>query len=70
MNTIEQRVAFVNAQTAAMLAELEGMKAENALRERRGEAQAYTEADFMNLPDRYQLDHNTVIAFLRDGSRP
>ena len=69
MNTIEARVAFVNSQAAAMLAELEGMKAENVYRERRGESQAYAEQAFFDLIDKYQLGHNSVLNILRGEQR-
>lgn len=64
--TAEQKAAYVNAQAASMLAELESMKAANQLREYRGEAQAWTEEDFYGLPDKYGLGCNTVMLFFRD----
>ncbi len=60
------RVAYIVSQSAAMLAELEGMKAENRSREGHGQAHAYGEDAFFDLPVRYGLAHNQVVAYLRD----
>jgi hypothetical protein len=51
------------AQTASMLAELEAMKAENRQREMQGFSDAYGEAQFLALPDRYGIGHNAVVSF-------
>lgn len=62
--TPEQKAAFINAQAACMLAELEAMKAFNHFRMSIGMALAYDEEAFLALPDKYGLGHNTVYAFL------
>jgi len=59
------RVAFVNAQTACALADIESMKAANAERAAQGLANAYGEQDFLNVQSRYMIGHNAVIEFLR-----
>lgn len=59
--TSAQAAAYVSAQSAAMLAELEGMKAANREREARGEAMAYGEDAFMALAGRFGVNHNAVI---------
>jgi len=64
--TLEAKIAYINAQTAAMLAELEGMKALNVERTRNDFALAYGEKEFMDLPARFGLTHNQVIEYLRD----
>jgi hypothetical protein len=61
----EARIAFIQSQTAAMLAEMESMKVANAERERQNRAPAYGERDFLNLPAQYALTHNQVIDYLR-----
>jgi len=63
---LEAKIAFVNSQTAAMLAELEGMKAMNIERMRNDYALAYGEQAFVDLPVRFGLSHNQVIDYLRD----
>ena len=64
--TLEARIAYINSQTAAMQAEVEGMKAMNTERDRNGLALAYGEDAFMNVAARYGLTHNQVISYLRD----
>lgn len=59
-----QRVSYVNSQIASALIELEAMKAENANRSRMNQAQAYTEEAFMELINKYQLGHNSVLSNL------
>mgnify|MGYP001567463962 FL=1 len=57
---LQARIAFIQAQTAAMLAELEGMKVMNAERERQGMAFAYDEEAFLSLPLKYGLYHKAL----------
>jgi len=59
-----QRAAFVISQSICCMAEMEAMKAENDARARRGYTQAFTSNQFMELPDKYGLGHNTIIQFL------
>lgn len=62
------RVAFIQAQVVCALAEIEGMKAENAHYALcNGGAVKYGEEAFNSVPVRYGLDHNSVILYLRDG---
>ena len=63
MNTAEKRIAFIQSQTACALADIEGMKAENA---QFPENQQYGKDDFFAIPDRYGISHNAVIEYLRD----
>jgi len=65
MWTITQRVAYINTQVACMLAELEGMKAVNHIREMKGESLAFDDRDFMRLQDKYQFATNDVIQYLQ-----
>ena len=60
----EERIAYINSQTAAMLAELEGMKIANAERANQNYAPAYDEKAFMDLPVRFGLSHNQVVSYL------
>ncbi len=60
--TDEQKAAYVNAQTALLLVELEGMKALNAYRESRGFAQAYDEKAFEAVGAKFgHLQHNALM---------
>lgn len=59
--TAAQSAAYVTAMSACMLVEMEGMRAENATRERRGEALAYGDDDFAKLLGRYGVDHAGVM---------
>jgi hypothetical protein len=64
--TTEEKVAYVLSQVACMNAELEGMKVSNSERAREGKAFAYDEKAFNDLPIRYGLTHNQVLAYLMD----
>jgi len=59
-----ERVAYINSQTAAMLARLEAMKAANRERDRHGFALAYGEDAFNKLADEFGLGCNSVMAYL------
>ncbi len=59
------RVAFLQSRIARMNAELEGMVAENKIRESEGKALAFGYDAFMALIDRYDMGHNAVIVGLR-----
>lgn len=69
--TPEQAAAYVNAQTALFLAELEGMKAENALSAHYQESPPYGHDQFVALNKRWQtvLGHNAVIALFQEANR-
>lgn len=58
--TPEQLAAYVNAQTAAALIELESFKAANREREMRGYALAWGEDAFMELIEKYGLDGDHI----------
>jgi len=62
-----RNVAYVNSQIACAMVELEAMKAENAQRERNGEALAWSYNEFLNLIDKYQMSHNATLANLNAG---
>lgn len=67
--TPEQKVAFIQAQTALMLVELEGMKAANAPYISRGEHPIYGEGHFQELSAKYaHLDHNLLVTFFNEGA--
>ena len=63
----EQRVAFINTQTALFLAEIESMKAENQFRIQQGLTVAYTEREFNSIIQKYEpiIGYNAVIEFFR-----
>ena len=59
-----QHVAYMIAQTVAAWAIIESMKAANTERMCRGEALAYNEDAFAQIPDQYGLHHNAVVKTL------
>lgn len=63
--TPEQQAAYVFAQAVSAMAEIEGMKAENEQRKNRFESPAYTEDDFMRVPEKHSIDYNSVIGLYR-----
>lgn len=62
--TPEGKAAYINSQTAAMLAELEAMKACNQEQFSGTSAPRYREEDFLRLSEKYGLGHNAVVNFL------
>ena len=58
---------LVFSQSVAALIEMEGMKALNAERDRRGHTPGYNEAAFAALIDRYSLGWNAVVTTLNGG---
>lgn len=61
--TPEQSAAFVSAQAAQMLVELEAMKAANEARRRQDKSDAYGEDEFLALRDRYPAcSHNGAMS--------
>lgn len=67
--TPEQAAAFVNAQTACMLVELEAMKAANKRREDQGFSPAYGEEEFLALIDKYGVHHNGALSTFASASQ-
>lgn len=61
------RIAFIQAQTVCALARIEGMKAQNAMRARRGESPAFTLEQFDAVPVEFGISWNQVIDYLRDA---
>lgn len=66
MNTAEKRVAYINAQVACAMIELEAMKQANRDREAKGLSPAYDDAAFMQLQVSYGIHHNEVVSYLRE----
>ncbi len=66
--TQEQKTAFINAQTALFLAEIESMKAENQFRIQQGLTVAYTEREFNSIIQKYEpiIGCNAVTEFFRE----
>ena len=64
--TNEQKAAFVIANSVAVLGELLGMHHENAHRQHRGETNAYTEEQFIELANSRGLDWNSLVSIFRD----
>lgn len=63
--TPEQAAAYVFSQSVAALAEIEGMKAENAHQEACGNSVAYGEDAFLAIANRYGVHHNSVCEIFR-----
>jgi hypothetical protein len=66
--TPEQKAAFINAQTAMMLAEREIMIAENIEREKQGFSEANGPQQWQRFHDEWEpiLGYNALITFFRD----
>lgn len=64
--TPEQKAAFIMAQTASALAELMGMRAENATAFYRGEDVYYNKDAFTKVIVDHGITHNQVIEFFRE----
>ena len=62
--TDEQKAAYIFSQSVAALAKIEGMKALNMHREARNESMAYTDGDFFDVIDEYQLGHNNIMEII------
>ena len=60
------KVAFLNSQIFCAQAKLEGMKVENASREREGSNICYHPRDFYKIASQYGLEHNQVLSYLMD----
>jgi hypothetical protein len=63
--TPEQRIAYIQAQIACAMIELEGMKAENAIAEYNHDLPPFDGASFKKLIEEYGISHNQVISFLQ-----
>ena len=59
-----RQVAFLFSQSVCALAEIEGMKAENMMRESRGEAMAFTYDMIAEVPQKYGIHHNSAVTLL------
>ena len=65
--TAEQKTAFIQAQTARMLVQMEMMKAANVQRQDMGHGIAYGEDSFDALLDQYEcLSNNALITFFNE----
>jgi len=60
--TDEQKAAYVNAQAICALAEIEAMRAENWMREMKGQTIAHGEDEFLAVPAKYNLHHNALMS--------
>lgn len=65
----EQRLVFIQSQIACAMIEMEGMKAENAHRISCGNSLAYGEGEFGGIAQRFCIDHNSVVSYLRKDSQ-
>jgi len=59
--TEEQKAAYVMSQMICAQAKIEGMRAENTLREMRGEALAYSDEDFFAVIEEFGIHQNAVM---------
>lgn len=64
---LEAKVAFVQAQTAMLNAEIAGMVAENMQRQAVGASMAFHFDDFQKVADKYaQLHYNPLLSYLQE----
>lgn len=68
MLTPEQAAAFVNAQSVAALADIEGMKIVNADYAAFGHPPCYHQSDFEAITDKYGLGYNTIMQLFNDAN--
>jgi hypothetical protein len=63
------RVAYIQSQVVCALAEIEAMRAANAAATLKpgGTGIVYGMDDFRDVPGRFGIDHNAVIAYLAEG---
>jgi hypothetical protein len=61
--TPEQQAAYIISQSACMLAEMEAMKATNAMPFAGTQTILYSPADFEALPTKYGVHHNAVVGW-------
>lgn len=59
--TEDQQVAYVHAMSVAAQAEIEGMRADNQLREVQGYSPAYGHDAFLAVIEKYGIHHNAVL---------
>ncbi len=64
--TLEHQIVYVYGQIALMNAEIAAMQAENAIRQHRTEAPAYSGQAFFDVMKRYEcvIGHNAVVGML------
>jgi len=62
----EERAAYIIAVAAAAMVEAMGMVAENQLRNLQNASPAYGEQAFRDVIQRYGIDHNAAVSFLRE----
>lgn len=60
----QHRAVFIFSQSISCMAEIEGMKAENQMREMKGQTIAYGKEAFLDVIKKYGLEHNSVVSFL------
>jgi hypothetical protein len=63
--TTEEKVAYIQSQTACALLEMEAMKVENLQRINQGLSVAYGEDAFMKVISNYGIGHNSVLQLIR-----
>ncbi len=60
-----RNIAYVNAQVACALIEMESMKAKNQWRKHQQESPAYGEEAFLAVINKYGIHHNAVLEVMR-----
>lgn len=60
----EESLIYLQSQIVCALAEIEGMKAENMIRESLGHSMAYSCDAFVEVPARYGIERNQVLELL------
>jgi hypothetical protein len=60
----EQQAAYIISQSVCAMVEAMSMQTLNKERELKGHSLAYTEEQFLNLLDKYCVNHNAVLNFM------
>lgn len=61
----EEKVVYLNSQITSALIEAMGMQAENMQRKQENKSMAYNDKAFFDLIEKYGIDSNSVISYLR-----
>jgi hypothetical protein len=67
--TPEQAAAFVQSQTACLMAEMASMHAENYERQLNNQTHAHDYASFAALPDEYGIGYNAVVSLFQNANQ-
>jgi len=63
---IMDKITFINSQIACAMIEAMGMTAQNEQRKHQGTDMDYKMNDFLELINKYDLGHNSIITYLQE----